>query len=54
MTFYYLNYQGQPIEFYCALENTELFDIDWTDVDDDGSQTYKSVLLEPNSITGQF
>ncbi len=25
-----------------------------SDIDDDGSQTYKSGLLEPNSITGQF
>ncbi len=25
MNFYYLNYQDQPIEFYCTLENTELF-----------------------------
>ncbi len=25
MNFYQLNYQGQPIELYCALENTELF-----------------------------
>ncbi len=25
MNFYYLSYQGPPIEFYCTLENTELF-----------------------------
>ncbi len=34
--------------------STERFDIDWSDIDDEGSQTYKSGLLEPNSITGQF